>query len=198
MPKIWTETIAAHRDAVRDATIKATAALLAEHGMTGVTMSRIAQHTGIGRATLYKYFPDVESILRAWHERLVDEHLQRLVRIRDHTAGPAERLRAVLTAYAEAISHRPVHDDETAEALHQSEHVAVAHERLRGFVRELIDDAASVGAARRDVPADELTLYALHGLAAASSLPDRAAVGRLVRTVLHGLGSDDDSALSAR
>jgi len=55
----------AHRDAVREATIKATAALVAQHGLTGVTMSQIAKDTGIGRATLYKYFPDVESILRA-------------------------------------------------------------------------------------------------------------------------------------
>src|SRR4051812_5802487 len=65
MPKIWSQTIEAHRDAVREATINATAALVAEHGLTGVTMSQIAKDTGIGRATLYKYFPDVESILRA-------------------------------------------------------------------------------------------------------------------------------------
>lgn len=35
-----------------------------------MTMSRIAEEIGIGRATLYKYFPDVEAILLAWHERL--------------------------------------------------------------------------------------------------------------------------------
>src|ERR1051325_5207689 len=78
MPKIWSETIEAHRDAVREATINATAALVAEHGLTGVTMSQIAKDTGIGRATLYKYFPDVESILRAWHERQIDQHLTAL------------------------------------------------------------------------------------------------------------------------
>jgi AcrR family transcriptional regulator len=191
MPKIWTETIAAHRDAVRDATIQATAALVAEHGLTGVTMSRIAQHTGVGRATLYKYFPDVESILRAWHERQIDQHLERLVQIRDRTEDPAERLRAVLTAYAEAISQRRAHDQSHAETLHQSDYVAAAHERLRGFVHELIDNAAATGAARRDVPADELTLYALHGLAAAAALPDPAAVHRLVATVLAGLAGEN-------
>lgn len=46
-----------------------TAALVAEQGLTSVTMSRIAKESGIGLATLYKYFPDVESILLAWHER---------------------------------------------------------------------------------------------------------------------------------
>jgi AcrR family transcriptional regulator len=42
-------------------------------------MSQIAaEASGIGRATLYKYFPDVESILRAWHERQVGAHLHQL------------------------------------------------------------------------------------------------------------------------
>src|SRR5262245_31521975 len=58
VPKLWTETIEAHRRAVRDATLDIAAALAAEHGLASVTMSRIAEETGIGRATLYKYYPD--------------------------------------------------------------------------------------------------------------------------------------------
>ena len=76
MPKLWNETIDAHRRAVRDATLNTTAALVAEHGLLSVTMSQIAEQTGIGRATLYKYFPDVEAILFAWHERQVSGHLE--------------------------------------------------------------------------------------------------------------------------
>ena len=57
MPKLWNETIAAHRAAVRDAILDTAVALVAEHGLAAVTMSRIAAQTGIGRATLYKYFP---------------------------------------------------------------------------------------------------------------------------------------------
>jgi AcrR family transcriptional regulator len=187
MPKIWSQTIEAHRDAVREATINATAALVAEHGLTGVTMSQIAKETGIGRATLYKYFPDVESILRAWHDRQIDQHLQELLRVRDRTAGAAERLESVLTAYAMAISHRRAHDTETADMLHHGEHIAAAHDHLREFVQDLITDAAAAGAIRQDVPAGELTLYCLHALAAATSLHDPAAIHRLVRTTLTGL-----------
>lgn len=43
-----------------------------------VSMSRIADETGIGRATLYKYFPDVETIMTTWHKRQVTQHLQQL------------------------------------------------------------------------------------------------------------------------
>jgi AcrR family transcriptional regulator len=187
MPKIWSQTIEAHRDAVREATINATAALVAEHGLTGVTMSRIAKDTGIGRATLYKYFPDVESILRAWHERQIDQHLTELLQVRDQTTGAAERLRAVLTAYANAISRRRAHDDDLAGMLHSGEHVAAAHQRLREFLRELVAGAAAAGAVRQDIPADELTLYCLHALGAAAGLHDAAAVERLVQATLTGL-----------
>ena len=108
VPKLWTETIEEHRRAVHDATLDTTAALVAEHGLASVTMSRIAAETGIGRATLYKYFPDVEAILAAWHERHVARHLEHLAQVRDQAAGTAAgRLEAVLTAYALITYERP-------------------------------------------------------------------------------------------
>ena len=81
MPKLWNETIETHRDAVRGAILDATAGLFADQGASGVTMSGIAQAAGIGRATLYKYFPDVESIKLAWHERQIHAHLNERVDI---------------------------------------------------------------------------------------------------------------------
>lgn len=189
MPRIWSETIAAHRDAVRDAVLDATAALVGEHGLTGVTMSQIAKDTGIGRATLYKYFPDVESVLRAWHERQIDAHLTQLIHVRDQTEGAMPRLEAVLAAYAMAISHRRRHASDLADLLHRGEHIAAAHEHLRGFVQDLVAEAAAAGAVRQDVPADELTVYCLHALGAASSLHSPPAVHRLVQTTLTGLRS---------
>ena len=191
MPRIWSETIAAHRDAVREATLSATAALVAEHGLTGVTMSQIAKDTGIGRATLYKYFPDVESILRAWHERRIDEHLQQLLHIRDQIDDPGQRLKEVLAGYASAISHRRQHDSDLAAMLHSGEHVAAAHQRLRAFITDLLADAAAAGAARQDTPADELALYCLHALAAAASMHSPDAVHRLVQATLAGLNPTD-------
>ena len=100
VPRLWDETIEAHRRAVRDATLDTTAALVAQHGLASVTMSQIAEQTGIGRATLYKYFPDVETILVAWHQRQITEHLDQLADVRDHARNAGERLKAVLEAYA--------------------------------------------------------------------------------------------------
>lgn len=91
--------VASSRQAVRDATLDTTAALVAKHGLRAVTMSEIADKTGIGRATLYKYYPDVESILRAWHERHISGHLEPLAAL-SHKPGPAiERFEAVLDTF---------------------------------------------------------------------------------------------------
>jgi AcrR family transcriptional regulator len=185
VPKLWNETIEAHRRAVRDATLDTTAALVAAHGLRSVTMSQIAAETGIGRATLYKYFSDVEAILVAWHERQVAGHLGYLGQVRDQAGSAGERLQAVLEAYA-LISHQH-HGTELASLLHRGEHVARAQQQLSDFIRDLLAEGAATGVLRDDVAPDELASYCLHALTAARSLPSKAAVRRLVMVTLAGL-----------
>ena len=186
MPRLWNETIDAHRREVRDATLDATAALVAEHGLLAVNMSRIAERTGIGRATLYKYFPDVEAILLAWHERQVNHHLAHLTEVRDRAGS--RRLEAVLEAYA-LITHqsRLHHDGEFAAFLHRDPQVARARRQLHLLLRDLIAEAAASGELRADIPPDELAGFCLHALTAAGTLSSTAAVHRLVDLTLSGL-----------
>ena len=186
VPKLWNETIDEHRRAVRDATLDTTAALVAERGLASVTMSQIAKETGIGRATLYKYFPDVESILAAWHDRHVAGHLEYLAKVRDQAGTAGERLEAVLRAYA-LITHKRPQGTELAALVHRGEHLAHAERHLRDLIADLLADAAETGDIRDDVPPDELAGYCLHALAAAASLPSGAAVRRLVTVTLDGL-----------
>jgi AcrR family transcriptional regulator len=208
MPKLWVETIEAHRRTVRDAILDTTAALVAEQGLASVTMSQIAEQTGVGRATLYKYFSDVDAILVAWHERHVAYHLEYLAEVRDRSRDPGEQLEAVLEAYA-LISqersrghhagrghpgehnhphHRRVHHSgELAALVHRTEHVAGVERRLNHFMRDLLARATRTGAVRDDVPPQELARYCLHSLAAAGGLQSRAAVRRLVGVTLAGL-----------
>jgi AcrR family transcriptional regulator len=187
MPKLWDKTIEAHRREVRDATLDTTAALVAEHGLLSVTMSQIAEETGIGRATLYKYFPDVEAILLAWHERQIRAHLEHLVQVGSQAGAADERLEAVLETYALIIYEH--HGTELAALLHRGEHHARARQQLSGFIRDLLTEAAKTGDLRDDVPPEELASYCLHALDAAGSLPSRAAVRRLVTVILAGLRS---------
>jgi AcrR family transcriptional regulator len=188
VPRLWTATIDAHRREVRNAILGTTAALVTERGLLSVTMSQIAEETGIGRATLYKYFPDVEAILLAWHERQINSHLAYLAELRDQAGDAGERLDAVLAGYAfiahESHGHR---DGELAAFLHRDRQVAKAQRRLRGMVRDLVAEAARNKQVRDDAAPDELATYCLHALTAARTLPSKAAVRRLVTVTMAGL-----------
>ncbi len=187
VPKLWDETIDAHRRAVREATLETTAALVAEHGLRAVTMSQIAQETGIGRATLYKYFPDVETILAAWHARQVDRHVHELAALDDKSSGAVQRLEVLLEAYA--LIQLEHHGAELASLLHRGEHVARARRHLHDFIADILTEGAASGELRKDIAPDELATYCLHALGAASSFRSKAAVRRLVAVTLAGLRS---------
>ena len=184
MPRLWSETIDEHRRAVRAAAVDAVADLVAERGLTAVTMSAIAERVGIGRATLYKHFPDVETVLSAWHEHHVDTHLQRLTQVRDRSTDPHATLVEVLTTYAQSVRHQRGTD--LGAALHNTEHVAQARQRLVDFLRQLLDEARRCGDVRQDVPVEELAGYCLNAMNAVAGLSDDG-VHRLVAVVLAGL-----------
>jgi AcrR family transcriptional regulator len=185
VPKIWNDTIESHRSAVREAVMDTTAALAAEHGMASVTMSQVAEQAGIGRATLYKYFSDVEAILTAWHERQINDHLHQLAEIAARAGNPRRRLEAVLHTYAHISRER--HDTELSALLHRGEHVASARQQLRSFVAELLREAAEAGDVRADIAPEELANYCLHALTAAGTAHSKAAIDRLVQLIMGGL-----------
>lgn len=187
VPRLWDETIEAHRREVRDAILDSTWALVTEFGLTSVTMSQIAEETGIGRATLYKYFSDIEAILVAWHQRHVANHLEHLAELRDQVGDPRERLEAVLEAYALISHHSRHHATELVALLHRNEHVARAQQQLHELIRDLLTEVAEIRQLRRDVVPDELASYCLHALTAAGDLSSEAAVRRLVTVTIGAL-----------
>lgn len=188
VPKLWTETVEAHRNEVRNAIMDTTSALVFEQGLRSVTMSEIAEKTGIGRATLYKYFSDVETILYAWHQRHIDQQIEHLTEIRDRATAPIEKLESVLEAHARHIHEiRSHHETELAAVVHRGEHLAQAESRLKDFIEALVTDAAETSSVRNDSPPAELAEYCIHALNAARNAASKAAVRRVVSTTLDGL-----------
>ena len=213
VPKLWAATIEAHHRTVRDAILDTTVVLAQRDGLASLTMSQIAGEAGVGRATLYKYFPDVEAILVAWHERHVDRHIAYLTEVRDRSKDPATQLEAVLEAYAlipheRALHHGGLHEGprgdharrghaaahthsrkagDVSALVHRTEHVADAQRRLSNFLRDVLGRAARAGLVRRDVPTDELARYCLSALAASGTLRSRTGVKRLVAVTMAGL-----------
>ena len=187
MPRRWAETIDEHRQTVRDAVLDAAAELVARRGLTGITMAGIAEATDIGRATLYRYFPDVDSILTAWHERQLATHLAHLTGVLARSTDPTDQLRNVLTAYAHMSGRHGGPGGDIATALHSKPHAARTEDRLTALLTGLLRTCARVGAVRRDVPAGELAAYCLHALTAVGPDTSGAAVRRLVGVTLDAL-----------
>lgn len=198
MPKLWNETVTEHRSAVLDAILDATAQLVHRDGVAGLTMTALAEASGVGRATLYRYVPDVGSALTAWQQREVANHLQRLRTIAADSA-PADRLENVLMGYARLRSHR--HGDHGA--LHDAARLAPAEGEVRELLADIIEEAAHDGRARTDLQAAMLAAYATGALGAAAMLPEPSAATRLTALVLesirgvdgHPHGADSSGAL---
>jgi AcrR family transcriptional regulator len=184
MPKLWTDTVATHREEVRQAVLDAAGHLVARDGLWAVSMSRLAEVAGIGRATLYKYFADVEEVLTAWHARQVSAHLTDLATM---AAGPGDasaRLRAVLERYAHICAQRSRHGGDVAAALHRAPGIADQHRQLQDLLTDPIQEAASAGTVRADVPAEQLAGFCLAALTAAGTASGPDVVVELVWTAL--------------
>ncbi|MET3901339.1 AcrR family transcriptional regulator [Devosia sp. UYZn731] len=186
MPKLWNTTIDTHRQAVRDAVLDAIGTLVEQKGIGGVTMSDVALGAGISRATLYKYFADVDTALLAWHERQVEQHLTHLEAARASAPDALAGLLAVLTAYTRL--QRGSHEAGVPSFLHQRSNMAPAHHRLLHLVRDCIADAAAAGGLRTDYSATELTQYCLGTLSGAGLPASSSGRERYLELVLDGLG----------
>jgi AcrR family transcriptional regulator len=189
VPKLWSETIESHRNEVRAAILEATATMAAEQGLRALAMSKIAEAVGIGRATVYKYFPDVESILMAWHEEHVAHHLGQLAGLRNGPGSALERLEAVLGTYGAILYGvaREHHGTDLAMLMHQGPHIDQAEHKVEQLVGDLLAEGVKSGQIRDDVPPLELTLYCITALGVAANLRSEAAVRRLVGVTIDGI-----------
>lgn len=178
MPKIWSTTIDSHRRQVHDAILDATAELIAEHGPMSVAMSAIAEHAGIGRATLYKYFPDIESILVAWHDRDFAHHHARLQALVEADSTTLKDVAQFICTQRREHPHH--HATELVGNLAHT--LAEAHSPMGNAVEgqvldaltQLIASLAERNEVRSDRDPDFLARWLLHAAHAPADLDDQA------------------------
>lgn len=189
MPKLWDSTIESHRHEVRAAVLRATSTVVSERGLLGVTMTAIAKKAGIGRATLYKYFPDVESVLQAWHSEQVHTHLEELHAIAAAAGGPVERLRRVLLAHATNLFESRVHAGaaDAVASLHAGDRFEEHGTALQRLVAGLVRTAQADHQVRGDLDADELALFAISAVSGSPRASSMAVALRLVDTTCAAL-----------
>jgi AcrR family transcriptional regulator len=182
------ESVETHRRDTRDAILAATAAVVAEHGLEAVTLSRIAAKAGMAEARLCRYFPDLDAILQAWHDRQVANHLGYLDDIGSQSGAVTERLDAVLRSYAAVVHQTHVHRaTERGAALHREEGLVHARRHLHGLVRDLLAEGMRSGDIRDDLTPDELADQCLRSLSSAGAHASAVAVRHLVSTTLAGV-----------
>lgn len=157
--------------------IGAAFALLAEHGLAGITMSAIATQAGIARQTLYNHFSDVDSIIAAamaahHHDDL--RILTGMLATIPTTIGRLEHL--VRHATVTAAQHG------TLPALHpllspSAQQAARDHdEEIRSMIRDSLSHGRQTGQIAPEVDPDlhaVLLHHLLHGAAElAATRPD--------------------------
>lgn len=159
------------------AILDAAATVLAERG-DAATMADVAAAAGVGRATLYRYYPSRDALVEALTVEAVTELGARLADAGLATVPAEEAIeriaRAVLAVgdrYAVLVRERVPPDPETAERL------------IAQPAREVIQRGIDEGALRRDVP-PEVQLELLGGLLKAG----------LVIAGEHHLGLEDTAA----
>lgn len=185
MPKLWSDTIEAHHLAVREAVLDQASSLIAKEGLAALTMSRLAEASGIGRATLYKYFGDVHEVLAAWHERHISMHLRQLHAAREQSTDSLHALETVLLTYA--TGRWKQRDEPLAGMLHQLPLVQSAREDLLRFVRDLLETAVKERRIRSDIPISELSAYVLAAVEAAAAGASSSSAKRLVSLIMQSL-----------
>jgi AcrR family transcriptional regulator len=183
----WSHTVDEHRKDVHEGVLDAAAELVAERGLTGVTMAGIAERTAIGRATLYRHFPDVDAVLIAWHERQLAMHLEHLTGFVARATEPADQLRNLLTGYAQMSGRHGPAEGSIAAALHARPHAARTQDDVAGLVSGVLTACVEAGVVRRDVPVSELSTYCLRALTAVGPSSTGATVRRLVGVTLDAL-----------
>ncbi len=141
------------RDHLATSMLDAAATVLTERG-DSASMADIAGAAGVGRATLYRYFPTREALLAALSEAALDELAERIAAARLDTVPVAEALARLTRAFLGTGSRYTAF-------LRGSASREEVDRRLGAPVLDLFRRGAAEGTLRGDVPPEVLlTLYA--------------------------------------
>ena len=148
MPKISAPTVSAHRAAQRAALLRATAELLRESGLSGVSPRTVSERAGMSRSSFYDYFPSKDDLIVAVAIEAFDRWNQEIDAAVEAAEPGLPELRALIDATMQMTAdgeHNLAGSLRQAElSPAQFENLMVLHEVVMRPIAELLD--------RLDVP----------------------------------------------
>ncbi len=155
----------------RERIIEAALTLIAEQGLSEVTMIEVAQTAGVARQTLYNHYPDIPTILAdaiTHHNAAAINHLDQALTVVD---TPSETVRQIVRHVAAISTHAghtiDSHHDLPADLRH---HLTGFDEALEHHIRAALADGIERGEFRSDLSIDTDSALFRHALGGVSSL----------------------------
>ncbi len=151
----WEDLTEAYRMGQRESIAHAAMALLVEAGGVGLSMSALAQAAGISRPTLYRYYPDMESVLIGV-AGLFSQHEESFAAEIVSESDPRQQLRTFIAAVSNPATHGHLSAVELEAALPpEGRELLHAHEdRARGLLAEILARGIRAGVFSSDTKPD--------------------------------------------
>lgn len=148
MPKLTVIRKQALDEMMKEALFEATVAVLAEHGVEGMTMDRVAAAAGVAKGSLYRYFRGKRELLEFVFTKVVDPIFQVFEELSAKQCPAIEFLSEHLKALLEHVAkhaqvHRLLFEDDAAHGLLQPSErrtAEVASRQLAGVFRQGMDE----------------------------------------------------------
>jgi AcrR family transcriptional regulator len=146
-------------------------ALSAERGISGVTMSAVADHAGVARQTLYNHFPDVESIVVAAYELHHEASVAGLNQVLAAADGPVAKLAQFIRYQVAAVAHGhhgAVHVSSLSPGAQQRIHLL--HAQVIDMISDILIDGVASGVFRPELDVLAAASFTMHLLGGSEAL----------------------------
>lgn len=157
----------------RDRIVEATLGLITDRGLGGVTMSAVAEASGVARQTLYNHFPDVDAIVVAVMEEHASSALDQLEGLLGVTPDAVGKL-GQLVRHSVAMSHHGADVAALSTGLSaQAKEQIGGHEiAYRRVIAQVIEAGITEGVFRADLDPEMASMVVGRALESGAELTD--------------------------
>ena len=169
MTTLWSESVADHKRRIENHIIETALELISEKGMSGVSMSLLAERAGVSRKTLYNYFPDLEHVILAWMQAEVEREYEQVKQGLAGLEDPTEKLSFYVTSSLQACADRQHHagveaamSSEAALSHEGWDHISAQFSKTETLLREILQEGVEKGTFRQGINLNIQTQLIFH------------------------------------